>query len=92
MFRIFFETKSNKITFIWKLFGWEWGEPNFLRIFFETKAKKNTVTYMELVVVRGAVVVRGRRTNKASISFGRTSAGIGWCFWRVYDTICTLSR
>ena len=58
MFRIFFETKSNKITFIWKLFGWEWGEPNFLRIFFETKAKKSS--YMELVVV---VVVRGRRTN-----------------------------
>ena len=41
----FFETKSKKITFIWKLVGWEWGEPNFFRIFFETKAKKSTVIW-----------------------------------------------
>ena len=53
MFTVFLEKKSKKSKFIWKLVGWEWGEPNFFRIFFETKAKKSS--YMELVVVRGVV-------------------------------------
>ena len=25
--------------------------------------------------------------NKSSLSFGRTSAGIVWCFWGIFDTI-----
>ena len=28
-------------------------------------------------------------TNKASLSFGRTSAGILWCFWGMFHTIET---
>ena len=27
--------------------------------------------------------------NKASLSFGRTSAGIVWCFWGMFHTIET---
>ena len=27
--------------------------------------------------------------NKASLSFGRTSAGIVWCFWGMFHTIAT---
>ena len=28
-----------------------------------------------------------QKNNKASLSFGRTSAGIVWCFWGLCDTI-----
>ena len=31
-----------------------------------------------------------RRINNSSLAFGRTSAGIVWCFWGLCDTTCPL--